>query len=84
MWKRYFIKAEDISEESVLYDVDRVKIDVKELVSSEWINANMRGKYKGDKYELRVYRLTRVDNEAIHVDLAFYDTGKASWIHELD
>ena len=83
MWKRHFIMADNIPTASVLYDADRVKIDVEELVNSEWINANMRDKYKNENYELRVYRLTRVDNEAIHVDLAFYDAKKGNWVHEL-
>lgn len=79
--KHYFIMAENIPEESVLYDADRVKIDVKELVSSDWINDNMIDKYKNGNYELRVYRLTRVKEEPIHVDLAFYDTVEHEWVH---
>jgi len=81
IWKHYFIMAENIPEESVLYDADRAKIDVKELVSSDWINENMIDKYKNGNYELKVYRLTRVGDGPIHVDLAFYDIVESKWVH---
>ena len=79
--KHYYIEAGKIPIDSVLYDADRMKIDVKKLVNPDWINANMRDKYKNENYELRVYRLTRVGDEPIHVDLAFYDTANKEWVH---
>ena len=60
------------------------ELDVKKLVDETWINAKMNDKYKNGNYELRLYRLTKVRDGSIHVDLAFYNVEKDNWVHELD
>ena len=70
--------------DSKLYDPEGEELDVKKLVDETWINAKMKDKYKNSNYELRLYRLTKVRDGSIHVDLAFYDAEKGNWVHELD
>ena len=82
--KHYYIKGGDIPANSKLYDEDMVEIDVKEIANED-LNSKMseaiRSKLTEGSYELRIYRLTKVDDENIHVDLAFYDTIANEWLH---
>lgn len=82
IWKRSCVEAKDMKD-SKLYDPDGEELDVKKLVDKTWINAKMKDKYKNSNYELRLYRLTKVRDGSIHVDLAFYDAEKGNWVHEL-
>ena len=83
IWKRSYVEAKDMKD-SKLYDPEGEELDVKKLVDETWINAKMKDKYKNSNYELRLYRLTKVRDGSIHVDLAFYDAEKGNWVHELD
>ncbi len=83
LWKRSYVEAKDMKD-SKLYDPEGEELDVKKLVDETWINAKMKDKYKNSNYELRLYRLTKVRDGSIHVDLAFYDAEKGNWVHELD
>ena len=83
IWKRSDVEAKDMKD-SKLYDPEGEELDVKKLVDETWINAKMKDKYKNSNYELRLYRLTKVRDGSIHVDLAFYDAEKGNWVHELD
>ena len=83
LWKRSYVEAKDMKD-SKLYDPEGEELDVKKLVDETWINAKMKDKYKNSSYELRLYRLTKVRDGSIHVDLAFYDAEKGNWVHELD
>ena len=82
LWKRSYVEAKDMKD-SKLYDPEGEELDVKKLVDETWINAKMKDKYKNSNYELRLYRLTKVRDGSIHVDLAFYDAKKGNWVHEL-
>lgn len=82
--RHYYIKGDDIPENSKLYDEDMVEIDVKGLISEDLMSKmsdTIKSKLTEGSYELRIYRLTRVDDENIHVDLAFYDTNTNEWLH---
>lgn len=82
--KHYYIRGNDIPEGSKLYDVEMAEIDIKEIANED-LNSKMsdaiRSKLADGSYELRIYRLTKVDDENIHVDLAFYDTIAYEWLH---
>ena len=85
-WNRnhYYIRGNDIPEGSKLYDVEMAEIDIKKIANED-LNFKMseaiRSKLTEGSYELRIYRLTKVDDENIHVDLAFYDTNAKEWLH---
>ena len=84
--KHYYIMTDNIPKESKLYDADMVEVDVKKFANDELI-ANMKNNVKNKLHtncELRIYRLTKVEGDNIHVDLAFYDLTKGNWVHELD
>ena len=82
--KYYYVNKNDIDKSSKLYNEDGTELNVKNLINTEWINTNMNEKYKNRNSELRVYRLTKANDEPIHVDLALYDLDKNKWVHELD
>lgn len=82
--KHYYIKGGDIPANSKLYDEDMLEIDVKGLAKED-LNSKMsdtiKSKLTKGSYELRIYRFTKVDDENIHVDLAFCDTNTNEWLH---
>ena len=82
--KHYYINGGDIPANSKLYDEDMLEIDVKGLAKED-LNSKMsdtiKSKLTKGSYELRIYRLTKVDDENIHVDLAFCDTNTNEWLH---
>ena len=83
--KHYYIMADNIPKGSKLYDADMVEVDVKKFADNELI-AKMKNNVKDKLHtncELRIYRLTKVEGDNIHVDLAFYDAKKGNWVHEL-